>query len=361
MTVGDQAAGVPLLVIEDLRVRFRSHGRTVRAVDGVSLTLDRGATLGVVGESGSGKSVMARSIMGLITGAEIEGSVRFEGRDIGAMSLGERRRIWGPGMAMVFQDPLTSLNPVMKIGSQIVEAVRAHEPVGRKAARDRAVELLDDVRVPEPRRRCTQYPHELSGGMRQRVAIAIALACSPKLLIADEPTTALDVTIQAEILDLLQDLQEQRHMSLVLISHNLAVVAGRTDRIAVMYGGRIVEQGRTAAVFEATRMPYTEALLSALPRPDLPPHARLRAITGRPPDPTRAEAGCAFAPRCPYAQPTCRDAAPALQAAREGDHTFACWFPLGAGVNGAAGPAATPLPDAAGPAPAVPTAAANGA
>jgi peptide/nickel transport system ATP-binding protein len=323
------APTAPLLALEELRVRFHAAHRTVRAVDGVTLSLARGATLGVVGESGSGKSVMARSIMGLLPGADITGHVHFEGQDMATLPVRARRRIWGPGMAMVFQDPLTSLNPVMKIGTQIVEAIRAHRNVSRSEALGQAVQLLNDVRVPEAKRRVDQYPHELSGGMRQRVAIAIALSCSPKLLIADEPTTALDVTIQAEILDLLQELQESRQMSLILISHNLAVVAGRTDRIAVMYGGRIVEYGPTASVFEHTRMPYTEALLNALPRPDLPAHARLEAISGRPPDPTRPMPGCCFHPRCPYVQQVCREETPGLRAAETTDHDYACWFPLG--------------------------------
>ena len=320
----------PLLSVEDLMVHFTVRGRRIRAVDGVSFTLARGATLGVVGESGSGKSVMVRSIMGLVPeeGLHRSGRVWFEGRELTALSKREQRALWGPGISIVFQDPLTALNPVMKIGSQIAEAVRAHEKVRRGEALERAVHLLEDVHVPDPGRRVGQFPHELSGGMRQRVAIAIALACSPRLLIADEPTTALDVTIQADILDLLQELQRDRQMSLILISHNLGVVAGRTDEVAVMYGGRVVEHGPTDAVFEHTRMPYTEALLNAIPDLEAPSHTPLRAIEGRPPDPSRMGDACRFAPRCPYAQARCTEAGPVLEAAETAGHRFACWFPL---------------------------------
>ena len=327
----EAARGEPLLVVDNLTTQFTVGSRRIHAVDGVSFTLDRGATLGVVGESGSGKSVMARSLMGLLPdeGVTRRGSVRFEGRELVGLRRREQRRIWGPGIAIVFQDPLTSLNPVMKIGTQITEAIRAHTDVARSKAMDQAVELLDAVHVPEPAKRVHQYPNELSGGTRQRVAIAIALSCSPKLLIADEPTTALDVTIQAEILDLLAELQQQQGMSLILISHDLGVVAGRTDEVAVMYGGRIVERGPTVAVFEHTRMPYTRALLGAIPRLELPSHSRLQAIDGRPPDPSRPPPGCSFSPRCPNAQDRCRAEKPALTAAEMARHEFACWYPLG--------------------------------
>ena len=326
------AAGTPppLLSVEDLKVHFTVRGRRIRAVDGVSFSLQRGATLGVVGESGSGKSVMVRCIMGLVPeeGLTRSGRIWFEGRDLTVLSKREQRALWGPGVAIVFQDPLTALNPVMKIGHQIAEAIRAHERVRRPEALERAVDLLRDVHVPDPGRRIGQFPHELSGGMRQRVAIAIALACSPRLLIADEPTTALDVTIQADILDLLQELQRARQMSLILISHNLGVVAGRTDEVAVMYGGRIVEHGPTDAVFDSTRMPYTEALLNAIPDLEAPSHTPLRAIEGRPPDPSQLTDACRFAPRCPYAQAKCHVDGPALETAESPAHRFACWFPL---------------------------------
>jgi peptide/nickel transport system ATP-binding protein len=336
----------PLLVVEDLRVHFSAGKRRIRAVDGVSFELQRGETLGIVGESGSGKSVLARSIMGLIAdeGPIQEGSVCFDGRELIGMKKRARRRIWGASMAMVFQDPLTSLNPVMKIGKQVTESIRAHQKVSRSAATDMAVDLLHSVRVPEPQRRLGQYPDELSGGMRQRVAIAIALSCSPQLLIADEPTTALDVTIQAEILELLQELQQSRGMSLVLISHDLGVVAGRTDRVAVMYGGRIVEHGPTEEVFENARMPYTEALLGAIPRLELPSHTRLQAIVGRPPDPTRQRIGCSFAPRCPRAQDKCRQDSPVLIGDDNPEHEYACWYPLNASEDDAEPPPESPPP-----------------
>jgi peptide/nickel transport system ATP-binding protein len=320
----------PLLVVDNLVTHFIAGRRRIRAVDGVSFRLARGATLGVVGESGSGKTIMARSLMGLLPeeGLFQAGSVRFEGEELIGLSKRQHRAIWGPGMAMVFQDPLTSLNPVMKIGPQITEAIKAHRKMGRADALDLAVDLLRSVHIPEPARRLGQYPNELSGGMRQRVAIAIALSCGPRLLIADEPTTALDVTIQAEILDLLQELQEQRGMSLILVSHDLAVVAGRTDEVAVMYGGKIVEHGRTVAVFEQTRMPYTEALLGAIPRLELPSHTKLKAIGGRPPDPSASPMGCSFSPRCPYAQAKCEGEVPPLERTDSSDHLYACWYPL---------------------------------
>jgi peptide/nickel transport system ATP-binding protein len=321
----------PLLVVDDLRTSFHLGGRSINAVNGVSFTLDRGATLGIVGESGSGKSVMARAVMGLLAdkGAVITGSVRFNGTELIGATKKQLRPIWGPGIAMVFQDPLTSLNPVMKVGPQITEAIRAHERLRRSDAADRAVALLDMVHVPESSKRMTQFPHELSGGMRQRVAIAIALASKPRLLLADEPTTALDVTIQAEILDLLEDLKDTLGMSLILISHDLSVVASRTDEVAVMYAGKIVEQGRTEDVFAATQMPYTTALLAAIPRLDRPSHTRLFTIEGRPPDPASLHPGCSFAARCPRATSRCLTEAPVLDL-RPGSlhhHRFACWHP----------------------------------
>jgi peptide/nickel transport system ATP-binding protein len=337
----------PLVTVSDLSTRFDVGGRQVRALNGVTFSLARGATLGVVGESGSGKSVLAQTLMGLLpsTGVTVGGSFLFDGTEMVGLGMRQRRRIWGPGMAMVFQDPSTALNPVMKIGPQIAESIRTHSNLGRPEVTARARELLDAVHVPDPTRRLDQYPHELSGGMRQRVVIAIALACNPKLLIADEPTTALDVTIQAEILDLLEDLQTERHMSMILISHDLAVVAGRTDQVAVMYGGKILERGPTAAVFEHTRMPYTEALLSAIPRVELPSHSRLRAIEGRPPDPSRLPPGCSFAPRCPYAQTTCTERAPEPRSAEVPDHEFSCWYPLGGQPPPSPDPSPEPEPE----------------
>jgi peptide/nickel transport system ATP-binding protein len=250
----------PLLAVEDLHTHFRTPRGRVRAVDGVSFSLDRGRTLGIVGESGCGKSVLARTIMSLLpSNAWVPQASRvlFDGRDLRGLSERALRSVRGRQMAMIFQDPMTSLNPVMTCGAQIVEALAWHMGLGRRAARDRAVELFTAVGIPEPARRVDHYPHQLSGGMRQRVAIAIALSCEPALLIADEPTTALDVTVQAEILDLLNRQQRERHMALILITHDLGVVAGHTDDVAVMYAGRIVERAATTTLFAHTRMPYT--------------------------------------------------------------------------------------------------------
>ena len=279
--------------MEDLHTSFRTGRGLVRAVDGVSLTLGRGRTLGVVGESGSGKTVLSRSIMGLLPGSNVErsGTVRFSGHDLTAMSLPELREVWGMQVALVFQDPMTALNPVVRVGRQITESLRLRAGLDRKAAHETAVALLTSVGIPDPERRLRAYPHELSGGMRQRVMIAIALACGPKLLLADEPTTGLDVTVQAQILDLLAAQQRERHMGMILVTHDLGVVANRTDEIVVMYAGRVVEQAPTAELFAHTRMPYTEALLRSIPRLTEPSHTRLRAIPGRPPDLAAAHPG----------------------------------------------------------------------
>jgi peptide/nickel transport system ATP-binding protein len=318
----------PLLAVEDLHTHFRTPRGRVRAVDGVSFTLDRGQTLGIVGESGCGKSVLSRTIMGLLpSNAEVPVSshVHFDGRDLRRLSERALRGVRGRRMAMIFQDPMTSLNPVMTCGAQIVEALTYHMGLGRRAARDRAVELFTAVGIPEPARRVDHYPHQLSGGMRQRVAIAIAISCEPALLIADEPTTALDVTVQAEILDLLNRQQRERRMALILITHDLGVVAGHTDEVAVMYAGRIVERAATTTLFAHTRMPYTEALLRSIPRLADPPHTPLQTIAGRPPDLIDPPPGCRFAPRCRYAAEDCRREAPVLAG---GGHAFACWHPL---------------------------------
>jgi peptide/nickel transport system ATP-binding protein len=327
----DGAADARLLEVTDLKTHFTTPRGVVRAVDGVTLSLDRGKTLGVVGESGCGKSVLSRSIMGLLPKQNLvrEGSVRFEGVELINMSGRGMRDYWGTEMSMVFQDPMTSLNPVMKIGKQITESLRFHLDMDRKLSHDTALALLRSVGIPEAERRLSEYPHQLSGGMRQRVTIAIALACGPKLLFADEPTTALDVTVQAQILNLLQQQQRERFMSVILVTHDLGVVAGRTDDIAVMYAGQIVELAPTRTLFGEVRMPYTEALLKSIPKLEQPSHTRLDVIAGRPPDLVSPPPGCKFAPRCPYAQQRCHDEEPPLVEADTPGHYYRCWFPVG--------------------------------
>jgi peptide/nickel transport system ATP-binding protein len=279
--------------VRDVRTSFRSDRGLVRAVDGVTFSLERSRTIGIVGESGCGKSVLSRSIMGLLPRTAVrEGSVVFEGHELVGESPEVLRRYWGSQMSMVFQDPMTSLNPVMRIGKQITESILTHFDVTDEYANETALSLLSSVGIPEPERRLREYPHQLSGGMRQRVMIAIALACGPKLLFADEPTTALDVTVQAQILDLLASQQRERYMAVILVTHDLGVVAGRTDEIAVMYAGRIVERAPTAVLFRETRHPYTEALMKSIPRLDQPSHTRLDAISGRPPDLVNLPTGC---------------------------------------------------------------------
>lgn len=320
----------PLLQVEDLRTAFRTPRGLVRAVDGVSFEIQRGKTLGIVGESGSGKSVLIRSVMGLLpsSGVERSGQVRFASHEISSLPPPRLRDFWGTQIALVFQDPMTALNPVVRVGRQITESLRLRAGLDRSAARQTAITLLESVGIPEPERRLRSYPHELSGGMRQRVMIAIALACGPKLLLADEPTTGLDVTLQAQILDLLGDLQDERSMAMILVTHDMAVVAGRTDEVAVMYAGRIVEHAATDVLFSRTRMPYTEALLRSIPRLSEPSHTRLRAIPGRPPDLSVPTPACPFAERCAYVQERCRNEAPPLRTAGPG-HRFACWYPVG--------------------------------
>lgn len=327
--------GEDLLVVEDLRTHFSTANGVVKAVDGVSFTLDRGKTLGVVGESGSGKTVLSRSVMRLNTAdnAETTGSVRYEGEELLTKSTAEMRSLWGVEMAMVFQDPMTSLNPVVKIGRQLTEHLRFHLGLSKSDARETVIQLLRSVRIPEPEARFKNYPHELSGGMRQRVCIAIALACGPKMLFADEPTTALDVTVQHQILNLLAAQQKERFMTMILVTHDLGVVAGRSDEIAVMYAGKVVEKSPTRQLFSDMRHPYTESLLRAIPKVDEPKHTRLNAIAGRPPDLINPPSGCSFSPRCPYAQPRCHEEEPPLTAAAGPDHSFACWYPVGSEEN----------------------------
>ena len=319
----------PLLSVSDLQVGFATERGLVRAVDGVSFDLYAGKTLGIVGESGSGKSVTAKTLMNLLPSyARVEGSITFDGRDVLDLAKRGERHFWGVEMTMIFQDPMTSLNPVKKVGEQIAESLRVHLKRSRKEARDEAGDLLEGVGIPEPRKRLGQYPHELSGGLRQRVVIAMALACSPRLLIADEPTTALDVTVQKHILDLLDELREERGMSMILITHDLGVVRGRTDDIMVMYAGRTMEQADTTTLFSEMRHPYTEALLETIPRIDMPSHTRLVPIPGRPPDLIDIAPGCPFAPRCRYCAQGCLVDRPELDDHGSG-HVCACHEPVG--------------------------------
>jgi peptide/nickel transport system ATP-binding protein len=333
--VTSRKRGDLLLEVDDLRTVFHTPRGDVAAVDGVSLRLNAGETLGIVGESGSGKSILGRTLMGLVTSGPtttVTGSVRLDGQDVHALNVRDRRRLWGPKVAMVFQDPMTSLNPVKKIGAHLTEPLRLHQGLGRRAAREHAVELLRQVGIPEPSRRMGQYPHELSGGMRQRVVIAMALSCSPELLIADEPTTALDVTVQKQILDLLARLSAERHMAVILVSHDLGAVVGRTDRVAVMYAGRVAETSGTSEVFAHPLHPYSEALIASIPKLEAPPHTVLRTIEGRPPNMAAPPPGCRFAPRCPHAQDLCRIELPLLRnhrtVADDVEHLAACHLPL---------------------------------
>jgi len=309
---------------------FATERGLVRAVDGVDLNIHKGRSLGIVGESGCGKTVLSRSIMGLLPStAHREGSVRYKGQELVGKSVGSMRRFWGQEMSMVFQNPMVSLNPVMRIGEQIAEPLRIHLGMSRSDARDTALQLLEEVRIPEPKRRLRQYAHELSGGMRQRVVIAIALSCGPAILFADEPTTALDVTVQSQILDLIAERRQDRNMAVVLVTHDLGVVAGHTDEIAVMYAGKIVERAPTNELFANVKMPYTRSLLRSIPRLDDDPHTRLHAISGRPPDLIDPPSGCRFAPRCAYAREKCHVEAPPLQPTENPDHVYACWYPVG--------------------------------
>ncbi|MEX5631595.1 ABC transporter ATP-binding protein [Parafrankia sp. FMc2] len=323
----------PVLQVRNLRAYIGTPRGVVRAVDDVSLDLDRGHALGVVGESGSGKSVMARAIMGLMPARSgCSGQVLFEGRDLLTLPRKQRAEIWGKHIAMVFQDPGRSLNPVVRVERQLTEGMRKHLGVSRSEAHGRALDLLREVGVPDPEKRLRNYPHELSGGMRQRVMIATALACEPTLLIADEPTTALDVTVQRQILDLLRGVQRRHGMSMILISHDLAIVAGRTDRTAVMYAGRLAESGATHEVFDSPQHRYTHALLEATPTLDHERHTPMRLITGSLPDPTAPPAGCRFAARCPHADDACTDPGPQMVSIGT-DHQVACLSPVQASAE----------------------------
>jgi peptide/nickel transport system ATP-binding protein len=316
-----------LLEVRHLRTSFRlEEGGEFTAVDGVSFSVDGGRTLGIVGESGCGKSVTSLSIMGLLPkgqGRISGGSVRFEGRDLATLSPEEMRRLRGGRMAMIFQEPMTSLNPAFTIGDQLVEAIRVHRDLDAARAREHAIEMLRRVRIPSPERRIDEYPHKLSGGMRQRVMIAMALACEPKLLIADEPTTALDVTIQAQVLDLMRTLREETGTAIILITHDLGVVAELADDVVVMYAGRIVERAPVRQLFERPQHPYTIGLLGSIPSMHLE-QERLHAIEGQVPTPMTKVQGCRFAPRCPFAVARCRAEDPPLMAMGEGQEA-ACW------------------------------------
>jgi peptide/nickel transport system ATP-binding protein len=323
----------PLLEIDNLSVELATERGPLHAVSGVSLSLGASQTLGVVGESGSGKTILSRAVLQLLPRhARVSGTVRFDGQDLSQLSRQGLRRLRGRQIAVVFQDPMKSLNPVLTVGDQIAETLRQHLGIGPREAMARAVTLLAEVGIPEPEKRARHYPHQMSGGMRQRVAIAIALSCEPRLLIADEPTTALDVTIQAQILDLLARERQARGMAMMLITHDLGIVAGRTDEVAVMYAGRVLEHAPTRTLFKDMRSPYAEALFASIPKLHEPPHKRLAAISGAPPDPTRPTIGCSFESRCRYAQERCRSEAPQLITAAE-RHRYACWFPRAARVS----------------------------
>ncbi len=321
-----------LLEVEDLRVTFPTEDGLVHAVDGISYSLDIGHTLGIVGESGSGKSVSSLTTLGLTRtqGAHIEGRMLFEGNDLIQMPDQQLRKIRGNDIAMIFQDPLSSLHPFYKVGKQLMEAVLVHRKVSRSAARARAIELLELVGIPDPRRRVDQFPHEFSGGMRQRAMIAMALANEPKLLIADEPTTALDVTVQAQILALLNDLQKRLGMAIIIITHDLGVVAEVADEICVMYAGRIVEHASTERIFAAPQHPYTWGLLKSIPRLDNPRDEELVPISGRPPSLINRPSGCFFHPRCPYVREAHKRNDPKLEPVPgEPGHEVACLLEAG--------------------------------
>jgi peptide/nickel transport system ATP-binding protein len=321
----------PLLEVKDLRVHFETEDGLVKAVDGISYSVTPGAALGIVGESGSGKSVSSMTVMGLTRAgnARISGEILFDGQDLLNASDDEMRKVRGGEIAMIFQDPLSSLHPFYKIGDQLVEAHRVHNDVSKAKARDRAVEMLGLVGIPDPRRQIDSYPHEFSGGMRQRVMTAMALINDPKLLIADEPTTALDVTVQAQILELIQRLQRELDTAVVMITHDLGVVAEVTEEIAVMYAGRIVEQGQADTIFAAPEHPYTWGLLNSIPRLDTPRDQELVPISGRPPSLITRPPGCSFYPRCPYVREAHKKVDPTLEPTGGSDakHKVACLLP----------------------------------
>jgi oligopeptide/dipeptide ABC transporter ATP-binding protein len=316
---------MPLLEVTDLRTVFATDDGELAAVDGVSFTVDAGQTLAIVGESGCGKSVTSLSIMGLVAGAGriAGGSIRFEGRELVGLHRRELQDLRGNGMAMIFQEPMSSLNPAFTVGEQIVEVLLRHRQMTRAQAQQRALQMLQRVRMPAPEQRLHEYPHKLSGGMRQRAMIAMARACEPRLLIADEPTTALDVTIQAQILELMHTLQRETGTAVILITHDLGVVAEVADEVLVMYAGRVVEKAPVQALFDEPQHPYTVGLLGSIPRLDIE-QERLASIEGQVPDLLHRPAGCRFAERCPFADAQCRAAEPPLRAVAAG-HASACW------------------------------------
>ena len=317
-----------MLEVDDLIVDFATPAGSLRAVDGVSLRLDEGESMAIVGESGSGKSVLSRTLINLLAGNGTRtGLIKIGGRDIDELTKAQKKHFFGVEVAMVFQDPMTSLNPVKRVGVQLTESMKYHLKLSSSDAKEQAIALLKQVHLPSPEQRFRQYPHELSGGMRQRVVIAMALACEPKLLIADEPTTALDVTVQKTILDLLDELRTERNMAMILITHDLGVARGRADKIGVMYAGRLLEVGRTEDVFSTMRHPYTQALLESIPDIDAPSHSRLQPIPGRPPNLLNPPQGCAFAQRCRYARADCLNSKPPLDGLD--DHVYACFHAVG--------------------------------
>jgi peptide/nickel transport system ATP-binding protein len=335
---GTPGSDAELLSVKGLTCELQTPAGAVRPVEDVSFVLGHGKTLGLVGESGAGKSMLARALLGLVPrNARLSGEVLLNGTNIVGLPPREHRKVLGAGIGLVFQDPMTSLNPVVPIGRQVTEGMRFHKGINRREARERGIDLLHQVGVPDPDKRYDQYPHQLSGGMRQRVTIAAALACDPRVLIADEATTALDVTVQKQILDLLQSIQADREMGLVIITHDLGVVAGRTDDIAVMYAGQIVEKAPTTVLFDTHRNRYTAALLRSMPRMEHQPHQKLATIAGAPPRLNALPQGCRFAPRCGFAQPECTQAALELVEETPG-HQYRCIRPS---------EQATPAPDKA--------------
>ncbi len=324
-------AGLPLLSIQDLEITIATDHGIIRVVNHISFDLHRGRTLGIVGESGSGKSILSKSILKLLPkNAQVSCKSRifFDGLELNKMSSKTLNNVRGRRIAMIFQDPMSSLNPVMTIGNQIAESLIYHFRMKKNRAQNRSVGLLKSVGIANPEQRVRQYPHQLSGGLCQRVAIAIALACEPELLIADEPTTALDVTVQADILDLLTQRQAEKNMSMILITHDLGVAAGRADDIIVMYAGRIVEQAPAGQLFSTMRMPYTQALMNSIPRLENPPHTKQNFIKGQSPDLTNLPGGCSFAPRCSRVRKRCTRKEPPLSFDTRQDHLFACWYPV---------------------------------